>query len=172
MQPEVSWPPLVPVPSQTIQFTTIHLTSSRHALILSYYLSLLLPSSVCPSCVPSNPVYSSPLSQSCRVSHPLHFSWFNYPNHICWGVKLRRYSLGDIHQSPFPCFFLGWNIFVGTLFSETLSLRPFPYTKDQVSYTYLSRWKWKFSAFYSLCSYASNGKTKILDRMAISFSRI
>lgn len=145
---------------------------SWHALILNYYLRLLLPSSACLSGVPSNPVCSSPLSQSFRVSRPFHFSLFNYPNHMCWGVKLRSYSLGDFLQSPFTCFFLGWNIFIGTLFSKTISLRPFPYMRDQVSYTYVTRCKWEFSLFYSLCSYASNEKTKILDRMAISFSRI
>jgi len=91
MAPEVSWPPFVPVLSQTIHSTAIHLISSRHALILSHYLCLLFPSSVCPSGVPSNAVCYSFLAQSCRVSCPFHLSWFYYPNHIWWGVKLFRW---------------------------------------------------------------------------------
>lgn len=156
MQPDVLWPLLVPVHSHSSYFFKIRFNIK----LLSTPTS---SSSVCPSGVPSN--RSSPLSQSCRVFRPFHFSWFNYPNHIWWGVKTRSYSLGDFLYSPFTCFFLGWNIFIGTLFSKILRLCSFHNMRGQASHTYLTRCISEFSVFYSFCSYGSNGKTKILDRM-------
>jgi hypothetical protein len=77
---------------------------------LSFWLSL------------QNPVHIHVLSHACHMSRPPPFPWFDLPSNI-WGW-IQNMKLLIVQLPPFSCYFSpsGQNIFLRTLFSNTLSL--------------------------------------------------
>ena len=49
-----------------------------------------------------NPVYSSPLPNTCYMPRLSQSSGFDHLNHICWGVQIIKLPL--IESSSFPCY--------------------------------------------------------------------
>ena len=67
-----------------------------------------------------SPVCSSFLPHTCYIPGPSH-SCFDDPDNISW-AQIWSYSLCSLLQSPVTSFLLGPNVFLSTLFSNTLSL--------------------------------------------------
>jgi len=77
---------------------------------LKLYLNIILPSTLGPSkwflsfrFPHQNPVYNSPLPQTCYVLHPPHSSRYDHQNNICWAVQIITflfiYSLSLVYQT-------------------------------------------------------------------------
>ena len=65
-----------------------------------------------------NPVYASPLPRTCYISRQSHSSRFDHRNNIGWGVQIIKLLHSSVTSSLLPP-----NIFLNTLFPNTLSLR-------------------------------------------------
>ena len=63
-----------------------------------------------------NPVYTSPRPHGCYTSHPSCYSWFIHLNIWCW-VQIMKLLIMECSRVP-----LGPNIFLSTLFSNTVNL--------------------------------------------------
>jgi len=119
-------PPPVPILSQINPVLPSHPISWSSTLILSSNLHLGLPSSLFLQVSHQNPGVT-------YVTHarPSHFSWFDHARRGVYIIKLVFYNL--VH-SPFISFLLGSNIFLSTLFSNTVSLYSSLRVTGQVSH--------------------------------------
>jgi hypothetical protein len=120
--------------ARSIQSILPHSNSLRSIIILSFYLRLGLPSGLFPFGFPTkNPICIPLPPQSCYMPCPSHPRWLdnsNYTWRIIQAMKL------VIMQPPITSSLFGPNIFLSTLFSNTLSLCSSLNVRDQVSHPY------------------------------------
>jgi hypothetical protein len=57
----------------------------------------------------------------CYMPHPSHIPWYHLQN-IWWVAQIMKSPLCTVLQSPLPFYLLDPNIFLSTLFSNTLKL--------------------------------------------------
>jgi len=84
-----------------------------------------------------NPVYASPLTHTRNMPRPSHSSLFYHPKNIGRVQKIKLILCSFLHYlvtSPF----LGPNILLSTLFSNTLSTRPSLNVRKNYSVVYLN----------------------------------
>jgi hypothetical protein len=119
-----------PVQTPTFQFLKIHLN-----LILpskpgshKWSLSLRFPHQYT--------IYACPLSHTCYVPRPNHYSQFDHPNDIWWAVQIIKLPVYSFLNSPVTSSLLGPNILLNTQFPNSLGLRSSLHVSDQVSHTY------------------------------------
>ena len=131
--------PCVPIVSQInpVHASPPHATSWRPTLILSSCLHLGLPSSLCPSGIPTRTLYTpllSPVSAAC----PAHFIFLDLIVQIIFGEEYRSVSslFCSFLHCPVTLSLLGPNILLNTLFSNTRSLHSSLNVSDQVSHPY------------------------------------
>jgi hypothetical protein len=86
-----------------------------------------------------------PKQLNTRLSSPPHMGYMPYPSHSSqlyhshnsgWGVQIINLLIMQFLYSPLTSSFLGPNILLNTLFSNTLSLRSSLNVSDQVSHPY------------------------------------
>jgi len=107
-----------------IEFTPSYPTSFKIQFnIIPIYAQVLQVVSF--FCFPTKtPVCISPLSCTWHMPHPPEFSCFVHSNNMVFGEKYKSwsFSLCIFLQSPANSYLLVQNIFLSTLFSNTLSL--------------------------------------------------
>ena len=116
-----------------IQLDPVHTPTSH---FLKIYLNIIFPStpgsskwSLSLRFPQQNPVYISPLPHMCYTPRSSHSSRFYHPSNTIS-------SLCSFLHSLVTSSLLGPNIFLNTLFSNTLSLRSSLNVSDQVSHPY------------------------------------
>jgi hypothetical protein len=116
-------PKPVPVLSQIDLVLSLHPTSRRFILTLSFHLRLGFPSGLLSSRIPSKTLYS-PLLAPIRATCPAHLSLFYLITRMIFGEEYRVWSslLCSFLHSPVTSSILGPNILLSTLFSRTLRL--------------------------------------------------
>ena len=135
-------PPPVPILSQLDPVHTPTLTSWRSILIISTLPCLDFPSGLFPSGFPTqNPVYASPLPHTRYISP--HLILLDFITRTIFGEQYKSLSssLCSFLHSPVISSFLGPNILLSTVLSNTLSLRSSLSVSDQVSHPYKSTGK-------------------------------
>jgi hypothetical protein len=116
-----------------IQFSHPHPTSWRSIVMLSSHLRLGLPSGLFPSGFPTKTLYTplpSPIHATCHT----HLILLDSITRTILGKEYRPFSssLCNFLHSLVTSSLLGPNILLGTLFSNTLSLRSSLNVSDQV----------------------------------------
>ena len=142
--------------ASSIQPMPLHPTSWRSILILSSHLCLGFPSGLFLSGFPTKILYAphlSPKHATCPTNP-------NLPDLITWIIFDEEYrspssSLCSFPHCPVTSSFLGLNILLSTLFSNTLSLHFSSTVSDQVAHPYETRGKIISSNFV-----ITNWKTK------------
>ena len=84
------------------------------------------------------------------TTHPSLSFWIPHSNNIWWGVQIIKFLIMHSHKVPVTSSLLGPNIFLSTLFSNTLSLRSSASVKDQVSQPHNTREKLQLCIFVFL----------------------
>ena len=114
-----------------------HPTSWRSILILSSHLRIGLPNGLFPSGLPTIILYAHFLSLI-RATYPAHLIVFDFITQIIPGEQYRSLScpLRSLLPSPVTASVLAPNIFLSTIFSDTLILCPFLNERHQVSHPY------------------------------------
>jgi len=107
---------------------TLKPTSWSSMLILSSHLHLGLPSGLLPSGFPTKILMAPALSHTCHMSCSSH-SWLDDLNNIVWVQVIKLHS-------PVTLSLVGPNIFLSTLFLNTLSLYSYVNVRDQVLHPY------------------------------------
>ena len=102
----------------------------KSILILSSHLGL--PSGLLTSDLPTKILYAPVLSPICATCHILHSSLFEHSNNIWWGVQIIKLLIMQFDHSLVNSSFLGPNILLNTLFSDTPSIRSSFNASDQV----------------------------------------
>ena len=125
-----------------IQSIYPHPTSWRSILILSTHLRLGIPSGLFPSGFPSKNLYillSSPLRATC----PAHLILLDFITRTLLSEEYKSFSssLCNLLHSPVTSSFLGPNIHLNTMFSNTLSFLSSLNVSNQVSHPYKTRSK-------------------------------
>jgi len=105
--------------------TQIHflLSTSRSS---NFSLTLMLPH--------QNRKLTSPLPHTCCMTVSSHFSWFDHPNNIWWGVQIIKFLVCSLLYYPFTSSHLGPNILLSPPFSNTLNLWSSSTLKGQVAH--------------------------------------
>ena len=86
--------PPVPIPSQFDLVHPPHPTSWRSILILFSHLRLGLPSGLFPSGFPTKTLYTPLLfPHTCYRSNPSHYSRFDHPKNMWWGVHTIKFIM-------------------------------------------------------------------------------
>ena len=130
-------PPLSLSLVSSIQPIPLHLTYWRSILILYYHLRLGLPSGLFPPGFPTKTL-NTPLLSPIRATFPAHLILLDF---ITWTILDEEYrslnsSLCSSLHPPVTSSLLGPNIFLSTLFSNTLSLCSSLDVSDHVSHPY------------------------------------
>ena len=120
-----------------IQSIYPHPTSLRSVLISSTHLSLGLPSGLFPSGFPTKTLYT-PLFSPIRATCPAHLILLDFITRTILGEEYKSFisSLCSLLQSPVTSSFLGPNILLNALFSNTLSFLYSLNDSDQASHPY------------------------------------
>ena len=139
MEPECSLPHSQ-VPASLSQINPVQAPTFH---FLKFHFNFILPSK------PGSPkwslslrfphqytVYACPLSHTCYVPRPAHYSRFDQPNDIWWAVQVIKLPVYSFLNLPLTSSLLGSNILLNTLFSNSLGLRSSLHVSDQVSHTY------------------------------------
>ena len=123
--------------ARSIQSIPPHPTSWRYILILSYHLRLGLPSGLFPSGFLAKNPYT-PLLSSIGATCSSQLILLDLTTRTILGEEYRSLSssLCSFLHSLVPSSLLGPNIFLNTIFSNTLSLRSSLYVCDQDSHPY------------------------------------
>ena len=116
-----------------IQSIYSHPTSWRSVLILSTHLRLRLPSGLFPSGFPTKNLYT-PFSSLIRATCPTHLILLDFITRTILGEVYKSFSssLCNFLHSPVTSSFLGPNILLNTMFSNTLSFLSSRNVSDQV----------------------------------------
>ena len=118
--------------ARSIQSMPLHHTSRRSVLILSSLLRLGLPSGLFPSGFPTKScIHLSSPSYLLRAPFTSLFLILAPEQYLVWSTGHEGH-----HYVVFSTPFLGPNILLSTLFSNTLSLRPSLNVRDQDSHPY------------------------------------
>ena len=122
-----------------------HPTSWRSILILSTHLGLGLPSGLLPSGFPTKTLYD-PIPSPIRAKCPAHFILLYFITRTILGEQYKSFSssLCNFLHSPVTSSLLGPNIFLNTMFSNTLSFLSSRSVNDQVSHPYKTTGKITF----------------------------
>jgi hypothetical protein len=88
-----------------------------------------------------NIVGISCLSHTCYIPPSRHPPWFDHPNNNCWSVQVTKLLIMLSPPAPATCPFLGPNMLLRTLFSDTLNLYSSLSLTDEVSYPYNTKHK-------------------------------
>ena len=75
-----------------------------------------------------NPVCTYPVSRTCHMPSPSHFSWFDYPNNIWWAVQIIKLLI--MYFPPLSCYLV--------------TLSSTPYSQTPSAYVPPSTWATKF----------------------------
>ena len=94
----------------------------KSIIIVSFQLRLGLPKDLFPSGFPTKTVCISELFHTCYMSCPSQSSRFKIPNYVTLNIQCTYSALCNFHHSPVISSFLAPNIFLSTLFSNTLNL--------------------------------------------------
>ena len=123
--------------ASSIQSVPPHPTSWRSILILFPHLCLGTPSGLFPLGFPTKTLYT-PLPSPICTTCPTHLILLDFIIRKILGEEHRSLcsSLCRFHHSPITSSLLSPNIFLNTLFSNTLSLRSSLNVSNQVSHPY------------------------------------
>jgi hypothetical protein len=119
-------PPPVPILSRIDPVHVPYPTSWKYILILSPHLRLSLSISL--RSRDQNVFCTSPVSHTCFMPSLSHFSWCDHANNKWWEEQSSSFL-----RSPVTSSLLAPNIFLNTLFSNSLSLRSSHSVSDQIS---------------------------------------
>jgi len=148
MEPEGSLPHSQQPTSLSLSWVTAiytlppHPTPRRSILIFAAHLRLGLPSGLFPSGLPTKTLYAPLLSSIC-ASYLAHLIILDLITRMIFGDEYRVQSslLCSLLQSPVTLSLIGPNIFLITLFMNTLRLYSFFSVRDQDSHPYKTKGK-------------------------------
>jgi len=159
----------VPIISKINLVNAPHPTSWRSILISSHHLCLGLPSCLLPSGLSTKILYSPLLSPTCATC-PTHLILLDLITQIFGQYRSQSVSLCCLSHCPLTLSLIGPNIFLSTLFPNTLSLRYLFTVGDQVSHPYKTKGK-IIVLYLDLHSFGQQtGRQKILQWIIASIA--